>query len=69
MGRGTGEVPVEVVLSFDRGGEEVGKFERLDILPDDMEGSVDLRYLAIDPETVDVELATVVVIFDAVSCP
>ena len=68
MGRGTGEVPVEVVLSFDRG-EEVGKFERLDILPDDMEGSVDFRYLAIDPETVDVELAMIVVIFDVVSCP
>ncbi len=39
---GRGVVPVEVVLSFD-GGEDVGKSERCDILPDELEGSLDFR--------------------------
>ena len=56
---------MEVVLSFD-GGEDVGEFDRRDILPDEiMEVRVDFRSVAIDPETVDKYLATAVVINNA----
>ena len=60
-GRGTGEVPLEVVLSFD-GGEDVG-------IPDDLDGNVDYGKVTINPETVHTELATVVVINNVVLCP
>ncbi len=43
---------MEVVLSFDWG-EDVGEFDRHDILPDEMEVRVDFGSVAIDPETVD----------------
>ncbi len=52
---------MEVMLSFDRG-EDVGKFERCDILHDMLEVSVDFCSVTIDPETVNFELATAVVI-------
>jgi hypothetical protein len=61
MGRGRGEAPVEVMLLFD-GGEDVGKFDRRDVLPDTLEVRVNFRSVAIDPETVDNKLAMVVVI-------
>ncbi len=56
---------MDVVLSFD-GGEEIGKFQRRDILPDAMEVRVDFRSVAIDPETVDNELLTAIVINNVV---
>ena len=51
MGRWTGEVTVEVVLSFDEG-EDVGEFDRRDILPELLEVRFDFGSVAIDPETV-----------------
>jgi len=50
-GRWTGEVTVEVVLSFDEG-EDVGEFDRRDILPELLEVRFDFGSAAIDPETV-----------------
>ncbi len=56
---------MEVVLSFN-GGEDVGKFQRRNILPDAMEVRVDVRSVTIDPETVNNELSTAIVINDVV---
>jgi hypothetical protein len=52
---------MEVVLSF-YGGEDVGKFEQRDVLPNEMEVRVGFCSVPIDPEPVNFELATAVVI-------